>query len=122
MINYLISFRIYIQIYKQIIRKYQYLFIGIYAALHFIFASFPTLAIQPCNEIFPDNDDVSASWRDRFPFDLVYPVGSQFNNPNVCPKIDFWGKQREVCSVGTITKIVKNAVLFKIAIQGLFTL
>jgi hypothetical protein len=120
--NYLIAFKFWIQLNKFYIRKYQYLFIGIYACFHFLLSPVPVLASVPdCNNIFPSGDSPS-DWRQRFPFDLVYPVGSAYTNSNTCPKVNFWGKDREICSVGTVTKIVKNAVLFKVVINSLFTL
>jgi hypothetical protein len=77
----------------------------------------------PCD---PGIAETPAEWKQHFPFDLIFPDSGSLP-PSVdpaseCPVINFLGVDREVCTIKTLTAIVKNVFFFKIIIQGLFQL
>jgi hypothetical protein len=80
-----------------------------------VFSSLPALA-EGCSLVIPN------SWKEHFPFDLVYPVGSAYQSPSGCPTIDFWGEKQPVCAIPQFTAVIKNIVLANIAIKGLLQL
>ena len=88
----------------------------------FLLITFFTIVLPAAAESDCITSSPPAEWKSHFPFDLIYPIGKEYTSPDACPKITFWGSEREVCSVKTITGIVKNVFLFKIVIQSLFTL
>ena len=69
-----------------------------------------------CSLSIPD------SWKNHFPFDLIYPIGDMKPAATECPQLVFFGTPREVCSVLTITKVAKACFLLKIVIQSLINL
>jgi hypothetical protein len=80
-----------------------------------IFASVPAFA-SGCDIVIP------SVWKEHFPFDLIYPIGSVYNAPNTCPTINFWGENQQVCAIPQLTAVLKNVILANIAIKGLFAL
>lgn len=62
------------------------------------------------------------SWKQHFPFDLVYPIGQLKDAETKCPELVFFGTKREVCSILTVTKVAKNCFLLKVVIQSLINL
>lgn len=65
---------------------------------------------------------VNEAWKSHFPFDLVYPVGVPYVPSDACPVVNFWGQERPVCSIKQVTAIVKNLVLARTAIKGIFSI
>lgn len=64
---------------------------------------------------------VQDEWKNHFPFDLVYPAPSEFQPSSECPTINFWGKDRSVCSIQQLTQILKNLILARVSLRGLFS-
>lgn len=66
---------------------------------------------------------IPASWKSRFPFDLVYPVNSlDVSIDTSCPTITLFATERQMCAPMTLAKIAKNAFLLKIVVQSLLSL
>ncbi|MHC5855218.1 hypothetical protein [Nostoc sp.] len=63
--------------------------------------------------------NIPDSWKDHFPFDLVYPIGTVYQASDACPTIDFWGVNRKVCAVPQMTAVLKNLILARVAVRGL---
>jgi hypothetical protein len=62
----------------------------------------------------PDN------WKNHFPFDLVYPVGSPHSDiSSKCPSIVLWGYSYQLCSVTMLTQIAKTVFIVKLSIDFL---
>lgn len=80
-----------------------------------VIQALPALAIDCSIQIDP-------GWKNHFPFDLIYPIAPAGQPASGCPTINFWGKDREVCSIPQVTAIVKNLILARVAIRGLFQL
>lgn len=66
--------------------------------------------------------EIAESWKEHFPFDLIYPVGKLKQPETKCPQLVFFGEKREVCSVLVITKVAKACFLFKVVFQSLINL
>lgn len=83
------------------------------------------ITIVSCAPAWADSTctvEVASSWKDHFPFDLIYPIGKEYVPTGKCPTINFWGLDREVCSIPQLTAIIKIPILARLAIKGLFEL
>lgn len=81
----------------------------------------PALATATSDCISPVQ--IPASWKSKFPFDLVYPVSTL--NPSIdteCPVVNLWGVDRPMCAPSTLAKLAKNAFLLKVVINSLLHL
>jgi len=60
------------------------------------------------------------SWKNKFPFDLVYPVGNPHSDlSSKCPTFTLWGDEYQLCGLMTITQIAKTAFVVKLGIDFL---
>lgn len=103
---------------QSIFKRYQHFILFIFLIFNIILNSSVAQAVVDCNNI----SNIPESWKNHFPFDLVYPVGLPVSPASSCPIINFWGQDREVCSIKQLTAILKNIFLLKVAIQGLINL
>lgn len=100
--------------YKKFISFYLSVFLSVFISL-----SHPlvVLATEACGLTVPE------TWKQHFPFDLIYPINSfDTNIDTTCPTFSFWGHEREMCSIPMISAVAKNAFLLKVVIDSIIHL
>ena len=61
---------------------------------------------------------IKDEWKTKFPFDMVYPVGMPVTDITTkCPVLEFFGEQKEMCSIMQIARLCKSAFMAKIVID-----
>ncbi len=99
-------------------KKYRVIIFSV--LLSTLFTATPVLS-QAADCITPT---IPNSWKDHFPFDLVYPISTlpTTNLSTQCPTWELFGTTREMCAPMQLTKILKNAFVVKVGIQALLSL
>lgn len=92
-------------------------FLAVFFMITFTMLS-PAIAVDDCIS----GVTLHHSWKQKFPFDLVYPISSSQSTPlgTTCPKWTMFGTEREICTPMQLTKILKNIFLLNISLKLLF--
>ena len=77
--------------------------------------NFPSFA-SACSPL-----QVKSGWCNKFPFDVVC-FDDNVQAGESCPQFSLWDNDFQMCSVGTITAIVKHIVVIKLVLDSLINL
>ena len=102
------------------LKRFLNLFLPVFLSVLFQIFS-PSIATATSDCI--NSVQIPATWKTRFPFDLVYPVNALNTSIDTeCPTVNLWGVDREMCAPSMIAKIAKNAFLLKVVVQSILHL